>query len=935
MRKRMRKWIRKVSAVMLMAVLIAGPVTYAEAFQYADASSGETDEETESFIEADENVSEFIKADGSAEGFFEVNEETPDIYETEEDRREPETDSGEERIQDADGADAVYEDIITDDEEGSDHGSQTEGYEDDARKSSYDPVTEEYLKTYASKRYTGTDNIQLVNLMVVKQTLADAEVTPDDATIDSIMYAENTIDYLLAVIPAVVAVYSMSDDSDYYVALADTMQGTKGCTSSDFCFAYYNNDGECADGCVYDCATGIAYIPKSLYLNEKGEIIPCHIQLQILQRISPGSVKGTARAVTGECGSDGTDPRTVTADIFSMETVVMTDSGQDSSSICVSVNGLPLDRDRYVYDKESGKITIAMSSAAISSVTVETKEEKGGSPAVYPDGANSWTMNRAGKIGIPAGASVGDKYEGTAMGCYCYSTENPGDISLTYILTDLGTTWSAVTGDRVYPSYEYDKGALYNLPNATFSFYINLDSTASVNNFNFEDANVTLPLFCSHNSSPLGNVENRVNDTLFEFGIGVRILYMDADQGYCILGFVTEYMYGQTGFGMACFDIAEKTGSLQIIKSSDDYSLTSDRPEYDLKGAVYGAWGSRADAVSLNTAASSFAGKLITKDNSSKSSMTNKLDNVPFGTYYIREISAPDNYELDEDIYTVYVGGIRRDSSIVTLSLKDTPVPPDGRLSLVKASANDGITGGNDNYSLKGAVYTVYADSSLTEPVGEIITDETGAGNILELAPGTYYVAEERAPGGYMNDPEVYSVRVLSDETVILNVADQPYCGSLDIEKRDSKGAPMKDVSFVLYDIDEAKVREGVTGEDGVISFAGIPLGQYELVETKTAGGSFLLKDPVSVTFPLELTAEEAADLDVDISQCVYDEEQEIYRVYHFSYLITNGANLKLPLTGENDRQIPAAAAASAVMTGTAVCGFLGRKRHGHLKKEV
>lgn len=122
-----------------------------------------------------------------------------------------------------------------------------------------------------------------------------------------------------------------------------------------------------------------------------------------------------------------------------------------------------------------------------------------------------------------------------------------------------------------------------------------------------------------------------------------------------------------------------------------------------------------------------------------------------------------------------------------------------GYLEIVKYSANMDATEGNENYSLAGAVYGVYAaDGEYSSPEYTItisawkdgwsglpVGAEYGWGRI-ELPPGDYWVKELTAPQGYELDPNWYPsystpVTVTSRATVRVNVADEPQMPLIDI----------------------------------------------------------------------------------------------------------------------------------------------------------
>lgn len=118
------------------------------------------------------------------------------------------------------------------------------------------------------------------------------------------------------------------------------------------------------------------------------------------------------------------------------------------------------------------------------------------------------------------------------------------------------------------------------------------------------------------------------------------------------------------------------------------------------------------------------------------------------------------------DDYTLYVA-MNDKQDIVWLSGN-----PKGDLDLVKSSANEDITNGNDCYSIEGAVYGVY-DKNGTE-VSRITTDANGQAKAEKLAAGNYTIKEIQAPKGYEKDDTVYSCTVPSGGTIQVKVADNP-----------------------------------------------------------------------------------------------------------------------------------------------------------------
>ena len=124
--------------------------------------------------------------------------------------------------------------------------------------------------------------------------------------------------------------------------------------------------------------------------------------------------------------------------------------------------------------------------------------------------------------------------------------------------------------------------------------------------------------------------------------------------------------------------------------------------------------------------------------------------------YSFKEAEVPNHY--DESVSTAEVN-TTRDGYTVTLTNTLTP----GTVTVQKTSTFTGLTSGNSNYPLAGAVYEIYTDQACTKKAtysGTMTTTSTGASNAIELLPGTYYIREKSAPNGYQLDDTVHKVVV-------------------------------------------------------------------------------------------------------------------------------------------------------------------------------
>lgn len=77
------------------------------------------------------------------------------------------------------------------------------------------------------------------------------------------------------------------------------------------------------------------------------------------------------------------------------------------------------------------------------------------------------------------------------------------------------------------------------------------------------------------------------------------------------------------------------------------------------------------------------------------------------------------------------------------------PVNNMGWIQLKKQSFAPNITNNNPNYSLAGAVFKVYADTSFVNEVCTLTTGADGTSNKYEVGEGTYFVKEITASPGY------------------------------------------------------------------------------------------------------------------------------------------------------------------------------------------
>ena len=196
-----------------------------------------------------------------------------------------------------------------------------------------------------------------------------------------------------------------------------------------------------------------------------------------------------------------------------------------------------------------------------------------------------------------------------------------------------------------------------------------------------------------------------------------------------------------------------------------------------------------------------------------------------------------------QDIGFSYYSGEKQ----LFLSVTLPEIPKNGTAYVQKLDALSGSTKLlNENYSLAGAVYTVYKDRDCTEKVASLTTDESGRTNQAELESGTYYVKETKASKGYQLDEKLYTLKVVSGETATFTSYEEPIRKKLSVQKYDAEtGNPsaqsgsFEGAEYTVY-LDETCTKKAVvltTDKKGHAESDFLPLATYYIKETKAPAG--------------------------------------------------------------------------------------------------
>ena len=187
------------------------------------------------------------------------------------------------------------------------------------------------------------------------------------------------------------------------------------------------------------------------------------------------------------------------------------------------------------------------------------------------------------------------------------------------------------------------------------------------------------------------------------------------------------------------------TGQI-TIKKSDTTGIV--QGEASLEGAEYTVYDLNKKEV----------GKIITDQEGD-----GRLDNLPLGTYTVKETKAPVGYNLDWNTYTVDLTYKDQTSSIILGHVDSKDMAKIGSIEIEKTDT--------DSKPLKGGEFGIYANADMYigatlykkgQLVMSIKTDENGIASSDILPYGSYYVKELKAPSTEDGNKENF---VLSDET--------------------------------------------------------------------------------------------------------------------------------------------------------------------------
>ena len=263
-------------------------------------------------------------------------------------------------------------------------------------------------------------------------------------------------------------------------------------------------------------------------------------------------------------------------------------------------------------------------------------------------------------------------------------------------------------------------------------------------------------------------------------------------------------------------------GEIKIKKESDDGKA--------LAGAVFELYG--LYDLPVQQATSSSDGWATFKD-------------VPYGTYTVKELSAPTGYLVNTDTHTA-----------VLASASYTDSVPFVNQTIRGSIAFDKLDG--EGNGLPGATFTLYAadDTDFSDPIDTATSGTDGAVLFEDVAYGDYAIRETTAPTGYVLSSTVLTASIrLEGSTVTASpasVSNRLIAGTVTLSKKGESGDALEGAAFALYakaDTDFATPLYTASSDSaGLVTFPSVLYGEYVLRETVAPTGYTLWDGSLPVT---------------------------------------------------------------------------------------
>lgn len=345
----------------------------------------------------------------------------------------------------------------------------------------------------------------------------------------------------------------------------------------------------------------------------------------------------------------------------------------------------------------------------------------------------------------------------------------------------------------------------------------------------------------------------------------------------------TNSLSGQDNIRIVVLDDSTpgpQKGKLSIMKKSANPEITDNNPCYELKGAVYGVYKTKADATNdKNKVNTLIIGKY--DDTEKNKNWSNEIE-LEAGTYYVKETKAPKGYALNPNAVKVVIeAGKNTWIGEESNDFVDYPQSDPVRILLGKVDKETNAHKPQGSASLANAEFTVKYYKGLydSDPAksGQVPTrswvlktnsngkaylnkDYKVSGDDFYYASngdptfpiGTVTIQETKAPTGYFINNEVFVRKITTSGSVEgVDTYNQPEILEKVIKFNIKKvqvgtSTPVAGAVF-LHTMPNGSTKELTTNDSGEITITGLASGTHKIKEIKSPDGYQL--NPNEVVF--------------------------------------------------------------------------------------
>lgn len=210
---------------------------------------------------------------------------------------------------------------------------------------------------------------------------------------------------------------------------------------------------------------------------------------------------------------------------------------------------------------------------------------------------------------------------------------------------------------------------------------------------------------------------------------------------------------------------------------------------------------------------------------------------LPFGNYYLKEISTDQHYILSDEKFSVSFEYAGQTVDIVDIKANDGKSISNeliyGEVHGMKKDENGKALGG-------ATIGLFYTDGK--EPIATTVSAEDGSFSFKDIPFGEYIVREIKAPEGFVMDETPYAVNIDKDGAVVeIEITNKLIRGNVQLTKVDAN-YPEHHLSGAEFEVYQNGKLVGKMEElaDGVYKMDNLPYGEYSLKETKAPTGFYL-----------------------------------------------------------------------------------------------